>query len=178
MTRAVNVASSTNLALVTPTITGATITVASTAAPAFSAFLPSNQTITSNITTIVAFSSESFDTGSRFNNTGSTVGGIPAYAFLPNVAGYYQFNVTINLEAGVATTRALININKNGNASKRVSDQTPNPLNSTDGSGLIYLNGTSDYVQVSAYITATTATMSGDADGLFTYFNGFLARSA
>ena len=62
MTRAVNVASSTNLALVTPTITGATITVASTAAPAFSAYLSSAQTITAGATTKIAFDAEFFDT--------------------------------------------------------------------------------------------------------------------
>jgi hypothetical protein len=166
--------------LTLPTTSGTVLTTGSTFAgtgPAFSVFLPSNQTITSNVGTTVAFSSESFDTASCFNNTGSTVGSIPAYSFLPNVAGYYQFNLTISTEASVSITRALITIRKNGSIYKRLIDSLY-PLNSVNGSGLIYMNGTSDYVAAEAYITATTARMGGDGSAELTYFDGFLARSA
>jgi hypothetical protein len=173
------VAGTTTLTL--PTTNGTIITTGSTFAgtgPAFSAFLPSNQTITSAVGTRIAFSSESFDTASCFNNTGSTVGSIPAYSFLPNVAGYYQFNVTISTEASVSVSRALITIIKNAIPFKRVIDILPTPLNNVNGSSLVYMNGTTDYINIEAYIVATTARMSGDADGLLTFFNGFLARSA
>ena len=167
--------------LTLPTTSGTVITTGSTFAgtgPAFSAFLSTNQTITSNVGTTVAFSSESFDTASCFNNTGSTVGGIPAYSFLPNVAGYYEFGLTISTEASVSITRALITIRKNGTIYKRVIDSTPSPLNSVNGSALIYMNGTSDYVAAEAYITAATARMGGDANAELSFFNGFLARTA
>jgi hypothetical protein len=146
--------------------------------PAFFAFVPSTLTITSNVSTLVAFSSESFDTASCFNNTGSTVGGIPAYSFLPNVAGYYQFGVTINTESGVSPTRALISLNKSsGIGNKRIIDSL-SPLNAVNSSALVYMNGTTDAINVTAYITATTASMTGDATGEYTYFSGFLARAA
>jgi hypothetical protein len=167
--------------LTLPTTSGTVITTGSTFAgtgPAFSVFVPSNLTITSAVGTKVAFSSEDFDTASCFNNTGSTVGSIPAYAFLPNVAGYYQFNVSINLEAGVSPSRALITLVKNGSENRRVADATPNPLNAVNGSALIYMNGTTDTAHVEAYIIATTARISGNAGGSLTYFSGCLARSA
>jgi hypothetical protein len=173
------VAGTTTLTL--PATSGTVLTTASTFAgtgPAFSVFVPSDQTITSAVGTVVAFSSESFDTASRFNNTGSTVGSIPAYSFLPNVAGYYQFNVTINTESGVSVTRALISIMKNSSPFKRVADILPTPLNNVNGSSLVYMNGTTDYISIEAYIVASTARITGDAAGLLTYFDGFLARSA
>ena len=54
--------------------------------PAFGAYSNTNQTVSNNTGTVLSANTEEFDTASRFNNTGSTVGGIPAYAFLPNVA--------------------------------------------------------------------------------------------
>ena len=173
------VSGSTTLTL--PATSGTVITTGSTFAgtgPAFSAFLSTNQTITPSVGTTVAFSSESFDTASCFNNTGSTVGSIPAYSFLPNVAGYYQFGVTISTESSVSITRALINLRKNGTIYKRVIDVAPSPLNSVNGSALIYMNGTSDYVAVESYINATTARMGGDANAELSFFNGFFARAA
>jgi len=167
--------------LTLPTTSGTVITTASTFAgtgPAFSAFLPSNQTITSSVGTRVAFSSETFDTASCFNNTGSTVGSIPAYSFLPNVAGYYQFNVSINIEAAVSPTRALVSFIKSSTGTKRAADVLPNPLNAVNGSALIYMNGTTDSICIDAYITATTARIGGDANGELTYFSGCLVRAA
>jgi len=73
--------------------------------PAFSAY---QNTATVSISvgtwTVVPYNTEEFDTASCFNNTGSTVGSTPAYAFLPNVAGYYQvsWGVTINSSGSVA----------------------------------------------------------------------------
>jgi len=145
--------------------------------PAFSAYLPSNQTITSGVSTVIAFSSKNFDTASCFNNTGSTVGGIPAYSFLPNVAGYYQFSVSVHTEASASITRALIALQKNGSGFFRIADSL-NPLNQVQGSCLMYLNGSTDYVNITAYITATTATMSGQSSDEYTYFTGVLVRAA
>ena len=68
-----------------PTITGATITVAATAAPAFSAYQSTGQTLSSSTWTKIQLQTEEFDTASCYDNATN-------YRFTPNVAGYYQVN--------------------------------------------------------------------------------------
>ena len=163
----------TNKTLTSPTITGASITVASTAAPAFSAYQSSAQTLPSATSTVLQYQTKEFDTGTCFNNTGSTVtlNGIstPAYAFAPNVAGYYQVNGAIS---NGTSTQTLVQIFKNGSGYK-----TGNNTNQYLGtvSSLVYLNGTSDYIQIYGYFGASTATGNTQTG---TYFNASFVRSA
>jgi hypothetical protein len=89
--------------------------------PIFSAYVGTAQSISSGTYTKLACSVEEFDTGSRYNNTGSTVGGIPAYAFLPNVAGYYQFNGQTENQSG-GGARVIVQFYKNGSEIKRGND--------------------------------------------------------
>ena len=86
---------------------GTTImTVASTGvstqvgSPTFSAYQSTQQSsLSSNVNTLVQFQTKEFDTGTCFNNTGSTVtlNGVsaPQYSFAPNVAGYYNIILSI-----------------------------------------------------------------------------------
>lgn len=138
--------------------------------PAFSAYLGSNQSLTASTFTKVTMNTEEFDTASCFNNTGSTVGGIPAYAFLPNVAGYYQ----VNGLAYPATTVTAITcaIYKNGTSFKAGWGT------STSGvvSALIYLNGTTDYIECYSYLTGTTPSLSGSSS--LTFFQASMVRGA
>ena len=64
--------------------------------PAFSAYASSNTSLTANTATLIGFQTKVWDTATCYNNTGSTVTlnglSVPAYAFCPNVAGYYQIN--------------------------------------------------------------------------------------
>jgi hypothetical protein len=148
--------------------------------PAFRVYLDSNQTVTSAVSTKVTLNSEIFDTASCFNNTGSTVGGIPAYAFLPNVAGYYQFNVTGGASASGGLSYNYIRLFKNGNAD---SIAIYGPYGSTSNYGalaaLVYLNGTTDYVELYAQIDGGgTVVVTGGNTAVSTYMSGFLARAA
>jgi hypothetical protein len=118
------------------------------AGPTFSAYLSANQTVTSGTPTLLTLNTESFDTASCFNNTGSTVGGIPAYAFLPNVAGYYQVNFSAGGTGSSALTYVGAYIYKNGSIASRNLTPSYSATNAdTMGSRLIYLNGTTDYLQ-------------------------------
>ena len=138
--------------------------------PAFSAYLDTNQTITSNTFTKVTLNNELFDTASAFDSTTN-------YRFQPAVAGYYMFSFAISAFSSTSPTRNLVTIRKNGTQYAYGSDSVVASGTATGpGTALISLNGSTDYVELYAYITATTAVVSSGSE--FTYLSGFLARAA
>ena len=146
--------------------------------PAFSAYQSSTQSINSGTITNTIFNIKTFDTAICFNNTNGTVtlNGIstPAYAFAPNVAGYYQINTTVsNQYSFVGYTN--INIYKNGSA--YVNGLFATAISSAVSYGsaccstVIYFNGTSDYIQIYSQGNANM-TLAGCS------FSGSLIRAA
>jgi len=133
--------------------------------PAFSASISSSQTVTTAITTQIQLDIENFDTASCYNNTGSTVGGIPAYSFLPNVAGYYQVNLLVGSSSSVALTYGGGLIVKNGTAIARMLVPGYTSVNGdSSNSTVVYMNGTTDYLSFSILTTGTgTLTVSNNA---------------
>ena len=147
--------------------------------PAFRAYLSANQTVTNGVDTLVTLNIKAFDTASRFNNTGATVDGIPAYAFMPNVAGYYQFNVTAGASATSSLSYNYSQVRKNGVADT-VAIYGPYLGTANYGalSTLTYLNGTTDYIQLYVVIGGTgTLTVVGNSPSLGTYMSGVLVRA-
>ena len=140
--------------------------------PAFSAYQSTLQNLTANTYTKLQVQTEEFDTNSYFNNTGSTVGSIPPYAFLPNIAGYY----TVSIGCQLATTAADVrtSIYKNGSNFKNVGASAPSS-NWTEGSALVYLNGSTDYIEAYVLSTATNTTYNNQAA---TFFQAVLVRAA
>jgi hypothetical protein len=160
--------SNTDRTLTLPDSTGTLLNSASTliqnGGPAFSA-RSGLEPLTLNTFTKLVLTIEDFDTASCFNNTGSTVGGIPPYAFLPNVAGYYQFNGYFQFAS--ASTNAQIVFYKNG-----ISTNQPTQTTSTSGTwvnNLIFMNGTTDYLELYG--------LSGVTQNYFGLFNGVLVRA-
>ena len=140
--------------------------------PSFGAYLSSLQSITSSTYTLVTLQTEEWDTASFFNNTNATVGGIPAYAFLPTVAGYYQVNGSIY--PNTTTTFATSSIFKNGSIYKSV--QTAGANVGIGVSTVVYLNGSTDYIQLYAFLTGTSPQIYNSSP--YTYFNAALVRAA
>jgi len=137
--------------------------------PAFSAYSATTQTLTSTTTTKIAFNTEEFDTASCFDSTTN-------YRFTPNVAGYYQFNSSAQF-AYTTTTRMRIELYKNGALYKRLTDSAF-AMNSITGGSVVYMNGSTDYVEIYATITGTgTLTVNGGTADV-TWFNGVLVRAA
>ena len=137
--------------------------------PAFSAWKSSNQSITSNTFTKVTFDTEEFDTNNNF--TSST--------FTPTVAGYYQVNSACDLFASVGTgTRTSIRLYKNGSFFKAGNEVQI--LNTAEMSCLlnvlVYMNGTTDYLEVYALMNATSPLVAGAQT--ITYFQACLVRGA
>jgi hypothetical protein len=176
--------------LTLPTNTGTIITTASSGGvsqamlatgvtgngPAFAATL-SNQSVAGDTNAKMEFNNEVFDTASCYNNTGSTVGGIPSYSFLPNVAGYYQVSINcfwLSYTAGV--NQALSLWLNNSGATELFRLNFPN--GNSGGSRLIYLNGTTDYINAYWYSTNGTSTLVGNNGAFFSNFSAALVRSA
>lgn len=147
--------------------------------PAFSVYASADQSIPNNIQTVIGYDLKEFDTASRYNNTGSTVGGIPAYAFLPNVAGYYQVNWNVIVDAMATNTELLSRLFKNGANYAWSSNQAPsvNHYNSVVGSALVYLNGTTDYIQAAVFQNTGGALSTKNAAGNYR-FSASLVRAA
>ena len=150
-----------------PTITGATITVAATAAPAFSAYRNASQSVSNSTYTKVAIDTEEFDTNNNFDSTTN-------YRFTPTVAGYYQINAGITYSGSV--TYAEIRIYKNGSIYKGNYSQLSAGNYAQNTCSIVYCNGSTDYIELYGYMVATTPTFGGGAGS--TWFNGAMVRSA
>jgi hypothetical protein len=140
--------------------------------PAFSAYASAaTQSLGNGVYTKIAINTKEFDTANCFDATTN-------YRFTPTVAGYYQVNGQVNI-VGTTSTRNLVTIYKNGAEYKRGTDLgglLATTLNATVSS-IIYLNGSTDYVELYAYVAATGSTVNGGVT-YQTYFNGCLVRAA
>jgi len=139
--------------------------------PAFSAYQSSAQTLTANVTTKVQFQTKEFDTNSNYDNATN-------YRFTPTVAGYYQINSAINSASGGLVT-GIIYIYKNGSSFKQ-GTQTALAIGTNNGLGpvvsaLVYLNGSTDYVEIYGLYNGN-ATLANTAAG--TYFQASMVRGA
>jgi len=136
--------------------------------PAFSASLSSVQNISNSTDTVVLYDTKTFDTATAYNTATGR--------FTPQVAGYYQINVNIQL-SGSAITLASSVIRKNGTITNYVGTSafafTSTPYRFS-GSALIYCNGSTDYIDTTAFISATT----GNNVVTGSVFSGVLVRSA
>jgi hypothetical protein len=149
--------------------------------PAFRATNSSNQSYSSSTFTKVSFQTEVFDTASCFNNTGSTVGSIPAYAFLPNVAGYYYVSLTLNHNWVTAASVVATLIYKNGSLDTTTSvrfNSNVGPWGGYNANSIIYLNGTTDYIEPYAWTNNGTPTIDTSGNNGSTIFTACLIRGA
>jgi hypothetical protein len=143
--------------------------------PAFSAYNSTSQTIPFNTVAKINFDTEEFDTNNNFASS----------RFTPTVAGYYQMNSKLYFTGtGLRNYYFSSRFYKNGSLIS-VSDLSIYQLGSAANasvilSQLIYMNGSTDYLEVYTYnydYTASSDTVI--AGGLsYTQFSGSLARAA
>lgn len=138
------------------------------AGPAFYATSAGVQTLTSATITKAALANETFDTNNNFDSTTN-------YRFTPTVAGYYQFNLTFLAAASTSLTQGVVYLYKNGNTvSYNIHSNYSTTGVSVSHSDLVYLNGSTDYVEM--FVRATgTGTITVDNN---TLFSGCLVRGA
>lgn len=138
---------------------------------AFSAYAGSLQSIPNATFTKLQINTKEFDTNSNFDATTN-------YRFTPTVAGYYQ----ISGNTALATTGAaglMVNIFKNGS---RFKDGSQSGSSSGSGyeasvSALVYLNGSTDYVELYMY-QASGGSLNTSPAVFSCYFQAAMIRSA
>jgi len=138
------------------------------AGPTFSAKLSTDpQTITTRTWTKVQCGTEQFDTNSDYDSTTN-------YRFTPSVEGYYQINGIVRA-TGTSQDTYYVSIYKNGSAYTHVNSRTATSgSQSLSISAVIYLNGSTDYVELYGWLEATSPQFES---ATVTTFSGHLARA-
>ena len=145
--------------------------------PAFSAYELTQQTISNSTLTKVVLSSERFDTNSCWDTSN--------YKFTPTVAGYYYLTLQIRFDTNTDYAGQYIVFFKNGVEYKRTLEftegsATGNPrFTQAQGSVLVYMNGTTDYIE--PYVFANTGSSSVIGYTQLLYCNeltGYMVRAA
>lgn len=110
--------------------------------PAFSAYANTTTTLTANTDVKVTFDVELFDTASCFSSS----------RFTPNVAGYYIVNVCLNVNFWNGTIFSAL-VYKNGSIYQSGQTAYPQTVGGVRASisTLVYLNGTTDYIEGYGY---------------------------
>jgi hypothetical protein len=139
-------------------------------APAFSVYNNTTQSISSSTETKVTLGTEVFDTNNNFANS----------TFTPTVAGYYQLNGGIRV-GGSSIGYVYLMFYKNGSryqipSSWPTGQVTNNSIIS--GSTIVYMNGTTDYVELWGLIVATSPQFLYNDASSSCFFNGCLLRGA
>jgi hypothetical protein len=141
--------------------------------PAFSAYASADQTLSNAIWTKVAIDTELFDTNSNYDTSN--------YRFTPTVAGYYQVNNSFRTVGSALLTRVSA-IYKNGvqDSALNVNRDTSASAIVYSSSNLIYMNGSTDYLELFVLVgfSSGTATLDFFNTTNTSYFSAFLARAA
>ena len=138
--------------------------------PAFSAYQGANQTIANTTFTKLQINTKEFDTASAYDNTTN-------YRFTPLVAGYYQVNGAY-YPAGSALGYNTCAIYKNGSIFKS-GNSCPNNTTTLGSSVscLIYLNGSTDYIEIYA-LQSSGGNLGTSSTAPYTYFQASMVRAA
>jgi len=133
--------------------------------PAFKAYRSSLQSVTASTWTKVQLDTKEFDTASAFDNTTN-------FRFTPQTPGYYQFNG--QARTGSAPTQLVCALYKNDVAVAYSNNSTG--IDRSGVSDILYMNGTTDYVELWVITTATSvSTFLAGAD---TRLSGVLVAPA
>ena len=142
--------------------------------PAFSAYRTGTQTgIATSTYTKVSVQTEVFDTNSNYDN-------VTNYRFTPTIAGYYQINAAV-VATGTTLAYTQAIIYKNGSAYATGGYvTTASGEAGSSVSSLVYMNGSTDYVELYAYVsvTGTAIIYGGSSAQAQTFFNGSMVRAA
>lgn len=140
--------------------------------PTFNAYRSSDISISNTTFTKITCDVENFDTASCYDTSTGR--------FTPNLAGYYVIGGRAQIFMSATSGEFFLAVYKNGSQFQRlvgmpcVANCYSNPASST----ILYLNGTTDYVELYGYQSSgVSRTISGNADQL-TYFYGYFARGA
>jgi len=149
------------------TVNGSAVGGANT--PAFTAYLSSVDSGTESQSRVIPFDSTEYNVGSDFNTS--------TYRFVASEAGYYYFALHARVQAWDQnyTNYAHIQINLNG-GTKAMGEYDPNGQTYYENmacSCIIYMNGSSDYVDCRYYADSSNGSSQRINNGAQTRFTGF-----
>ena len=129
--------------------------------PAFSAWASTAQAIPGGVYTKALFKTEEFDTANCFDS-------LVTARFKPTVAGYYQVSASLRQMTPSDGEWSAV-IYKNGAAFKSGSDLSVAGAGNFQShvSALVFLNGATDYLELFAYSTASTAIGASQSGSFF-----------
>jgi hypothetical protein len=140
--------------------------------PTFSAYQSSAQNGIANATpTKITFDVEEFDTANCFSSS----------RFTPTVAGYYLITAGLQIPYNAYTHMALTMVYKNGSAAKQGAVSVGNPVAypQSIASVIMYLNGSTDYVEIYGYgYNSNSSTFNTQPGADRTWFQACLLRGA
>lgn len=136
---------------------------ASTSFPAFSATNSADQTFSAATWTKATLNTEQFDTAGNFASN----------RFTPTTAGYYQISGITDIDSSNTTPTLYFILWKNGVAYQSFFVFSGMQEVTASGSVLVYFNGTTDYVELYARVSAGTGTLYSST----TRFTGIGIRS-
>jgi hypothetical protein len=145
-------------------------------APAFSVYSSTSPTVSNNTATKIPFNTKVFDTNTNFDTTNNR--------FTPTVAGYYQINLSYLVTGTSGRNYEIIgSIYKNGSVylNTYISVTITNGTSmSRNISAVVYLNGSTDYVEgyTQHYDYTATSTMTLYSGSDKNNFSGSLLRGA
>jgi hypothetical protein len=122
---------------------------------------------------LTVFGTVRWDTNSNFNST--------TCRFTPTVAGYYQVNGGIQANGNLTNASSInLYLYKNGANHVRTNPYVPaNPsYPSINLTGLVYMNGSTDYLELYVEIGGSSGTFGTYNDPSFGYFSASMVRSA
>jgi hypothetical protein len=139
----------------------------SSSGPAFRVYGSGNQSISSATATKIQWDSETFDTDNCFDSTTN-------YRFTPTKSGYYQITMGIRSTWGGGNAYFEMNLYKNGANDAIIITNPSSPSGIVNGGAiLVYMNGTTDYLEVYLYSGGTSPII----DRANSYFTGVWIRS-
>jgi hypothetical protein len=157
-----NVGTTTTPILSVDSIGNTTLLHTASVTPMFSAYQSTLQSLSVGYNKI-SFQTEEFDTTNAYDSTST-------YRFTPQVAGYYQVSGSVGYATG--TLEVVVCLYKNGSNIKRGND---NIGFTSILSTLVYLNGTTDYLELYGY---SSGVQNSAANSTTTYFQAALIARA
>ena len=141
-------------------------------APLMQVHLDADQTLSQNTVTKLNFGTVNIDTTGDYDSTNKR--------WIPSVAGYYKIYITFHPDMASSSGNWYARIFVNGTGTKLEYTMTEPQLAQNQNvrcSAIIYLNGTTDYVE--AYANHNVAgTKNVYSPSIYTYFEGHLIQQA
>lgn len=134
-----------------------------TTKPMFSAYQSTYQSLAAATWTKVQLQTKDFDLTNAFDN-------VTNFRFQPTMAGYYQvnFNASVNVGGNAVSSCLYKNSGLYRIGSQVLSSGAQQPTSS--GSFLVYLNGTSDYIELYIWCSSAQNTLGGGATSIQAHY--------